>query len=103
MTADDIRIQIASDIVRDGLGVELIDESGTVLAEVFRCDAARTVVVTTFENDISLQAVERLLAVVTVRDFTCTALPVSLSKIRRSSPSSSATGRNGDRRPFDSP
>ena len=63
MTADDIRIQIASDIVRDGLGVELIDESGTVLAEVFRCDADKTVLVTTFENDISLQTVERLLAV----------------------------------------
>ncbi len=63
MAEDTIRTQVASDIVRDGLGVELIDESGSVLAEVFRCDADRTVVVTTFENDISLQAVERLIAV----------------------------------------
>jgi len=33
------RFQVASDIVRDGLGVELTDSRGNVLAEVFRCDA----------------------------------------------------------------
>src|SRR4051794_1065006 len=42
------RIQLASDIVRDGLGVELLDSDDRVVAEVFRCDADNTVIVRTF-------------------------------------------------------
>ena len=37
---------IASDITRDGLGCELIDSGGTFVAEVFRCDADKTLTLT---------------------------------------------------------
>ena len=53
--------QIASDVVRNGLGVELKDSAGTIVAEVFRCDADHTVIVTTFDNDVPIQAIEQLL------------------------------------------
>jgi hypothetical protein len=55
------RSQIASDIIRDGLGVELLDARGTVVAEVFRSDADHTVTVSTFGNDIPLYAIEDIL------------------------------------------
>jgi hypothetical protein len=32
-------MQIASDVIRDGLGVELLDGDGNVASDVFRCDA----------------------------------------------------------------
>lgn len=51
----------ASDVIRDGLGVELVDENGQALAEVFRCDADNSVLVNTFDNDIPLDALEQLL------------------------------------------
>ena len=53
--------QVASDVTRDGLGVELLDESGDVMAEVFRSDRDRTVIVTTFNYDIPLKAMELML------------------------------------------
>jgi hypothetical protein len=56
------RTQIASDIVRDGLGVELINADERVVAEVFRCDADHTVSVRTFE-DVPLHIIEWLLTV----------------------------------------
>lgn len=56
------KTQVASDIIRDGLGVELLDETGTVVAEVFRCDRDHTIVVTTFTYDIPLQAMEQLIS-----------------------------------------
>jgi hypothetical protein len=37
--------QIASDIVRDGLGIELLDATGEVVAEVFRSDGDKTILV----------------------------------------------------------
>lgn len=52
----------ASDINRDGLGVELVDEANQTVAEVFRCDADKTVIVSTFNNDIPLDALEHLLS-----------------------------------------
>ena len=55
------KTQVASDIIRDGLGVELLDEGGNVVAEVFRCDRDHTINVTTFTNDIPFQAMEQLL------------------------------------------
>jgi len=57
----EFKTQVASDVVRDGLGIELIDATGKVIAEVFRCDANHTVIVSTFGNDIPIQAVEQLL------------------------------------------
>ena len=52
----------ASDVIRDGLGVELVDENLQTVAEVFRCDSNQTVIVSTFNNDIPLDALEQLLS-----------------------------------------
>jgi hypothetical protein len=57
------KLQFASDIVRDGLGVELIDEGFNVHAEVFRCDKDHTVVFSAFSKDIPFAQIERLIAV----------------------------------------
>lgn len=51
----------ASDVIRNGLGVELVDEWGNTLAEVFRCDKDKTLIVNTFGNDISFDALEALM------------------------------------------
>ncbi len=53
--------QVASDIIRDGLGVELLDSGGDVVAEIFRCDKDHSLVVSTFGNDIPMQVMEKLL------------------------------------------
>lgn len=55
------RTQIASDVIRDGLGVELL-AGDRVVAEVFRCDANHSFSITTFGNDLPLVAVEQLIA-----------------------------------------
>jgi hypothetical protein len=39
------RYQFASDVIRDGMGLELTDENWNVLAEVFRCDANNSLTV----------------------------------------------------------
>ena len=39
-------------MIRDGLGLELLDASHTVVAEVFRCDADHTVTVRVFQESI---------------------------------------------------
>jgi hypothetical protein len=52
------KVQLASDIHRDGMGLELLD-SGVVVAEIFRCDRSKTIIVTTFKNDIPLEIFER--------------------------------------------
>ena len=36
------KYQVVSDVVRDGLGLELLDQSDNVVAEVFRCGADKT-------------------------------------------------------------
>ena len=54
--------QVASDVIRDGLGVELLSEDGQVVAEVFRCDRDHTVLLNTFSFDIPLAAIEQLIA-----------------------------------------
>jgi hypothetical protein len=56
------RTQVASDVVRDGLGVELVSESGDVLAEVFRCDADHTVSFSAFAVGLPLDGVRMLIA-----------------------------------------
>jgi hypothetical protein len=56
------KYQVASDVVRDGLGLELIDVSGNVVAEVFRCDADKTLYLNTFDYGISVQEIETLIA-----------------------------------------
>lgn len=54
-------MQVASDIVRDGLGVELL-AGDEVVAEVFRCDADHSLIATTFAQEVPLVALERLFA-----------------------------------------
>jgi hypothetical protein len=54
-------MQTASDVQRDGLGVELI-AADKVVAEVFRCDADHTLIVTTFGHDLPLVTIEELMA-----------------------------------------
>jgi hypothetical protein len=61
LMTDQWRIQVASDVARDGLGVELVGPDGSLLAEVFRCDADNTLTVGVFER-LPLGAVEWLLA-----------------------------------------
>lgn len=46
-------IQFASDVIRDGMGVELIDSKHQVLAELFRSDVTGEFHLNTFENEIA--------------------------------------------------
>lgn len=46
------RFQVASDVMRDGLGVELTDADGNVLAEIFRCDADITLKFFSFTEEL---------------------------------------------------
>jgi len=57
------RFQIASDVIRDGLGVELTDAVGHVLAEVFRCDADNSLKVSLFNDDLPFALVEKLILI----------------------------------------
>ena len=75
------RKQVVSDMVRDGLGVELFSDD-QVVAEVFRCDADHSLIITTFENDVPLVAIEELVTVARDRLQAFedgTALPVNVS------------------------
>jgi len=49
--------QVASDVQRDGLGLELI-RRGRVVAAVFRCDAGHSISVTCFEDGVPLPVFE---------------------------------------------
>ena len=50
--------QVASDVRRDGLGVELLDSRRNVVAEVFRCNANNSIFVNSFDNEIPLTVFE---------------------------------------------
>ena len=54
------RYQFASDVVRDGLSLELTDERWNPLAKVFRCDADNTLTVSVFAGGLPFTEVERL-------------------------------------------
>jgi hypothetical protein len=53
--------QVASDVDRDGLGLELLDENLDVVAEIFRSDRDHTLLVNTFSYGIPLAAIELLI------------------------------------------
>ncbi|WP_082926671.1 hypothetical protein [Cupriavidus sp. D384] len=55
------RLQFASDIQRDGLGLELLNKSGEVVAEVFRRDANNSLEVSLFDDSLPFVEIERLL------------------------------------------
>jgi hypothetical protein len=54
------RYQVASDVNRDGLGVELIAADGNVVAEVFRCDADNSLTVTFYVEAVPFAHIEKL-------------------------------------------
>jgi hypothetical protein len=60
-TIGPFQTQVVSDVVRDGLGIELVPLGGVAVAEVFRCDADHTVSVTTFGECVPLDALEMLI------------------------------------------
>jgi len=55
-------MQFASDIVRDGLGLELLDKRDNVVAEVFRCDRDHTLSVSLFDRSVPTEELDRLLS-----------------------------------------
>ncbi|WP_231600552.1 MULTISPECIES: hypothetical protein [Burkholderia] len=55
------RLQMASDVLRDGLGLELVNDHEEVVAEVFRSDVNNSVEVSLFERDLPFVEIERLL------------------------------------------
>lgn len=57
------RFQVASDVMRDGLGVELIDSDGNVLAEIFRCDVDNTLKFFSFAEELPFPLVEKLVLI----------------------------------------
>ena len=57
------RIQIASDVIRDGLGLELINTTNQVCAEAFRCDADNTLKISLFAEDLPFVQVENLVLI----------------------------------------
>lgn len=54
------RYQLAADIVRDGMSLELTDERWNPLAKVFRCDAVNTLTVSVFVAELPFTEIERL-------------------------------------------
>ncbi|MEZ0187837.1 hypothetical protein AB9X41_01200 [Ralstonia solanacearum] len=54
------QLQIASDVQRDGLGLESLNDSGKVVAEVFRSDANNSLEVSLFDDGLPFVEVERL-------------------------------------------
>jgi hypothetical protein len=56
------QMQIASDVIRDGLGVELLDGDGNIAAEVFRCDADHTVTTSIFAEGVPQVVIDELVA-----------------------------------------
>lgn len=57
------RYQFASDVVRDGMRLELTDESWHVLAEVFRCDAKHSLTITLFFEGLPFTEIEKLVSI----------------------------------------
>lgn len=55
------RTQKASDIIRDGLGLELIDKNGEVVAEVFRADNNNELIFSAFKENLPFVEVELLI------------------------------------------
>lgn len=55
------RFQLASDVIRDGLGVELLDHNHCVLAEIFRCDRDHTLTISLFTENLPFAAIEMLI------------------------------------------
>lgn len=57
------RYQFASDVIRDGMALELTDESWNVLAQVFRCDADNSLTISLFSESLPFTEVEKLVRI----------------------------------------
>jgi len=68
-------IQFASGVVRDGMGVELIDSNHRVLAELFRSDVTGEFHFTTFENEISVADIKMMFDAATEREGLSFSIP----------------------------
>jgi hypothetical protein len=53
-------LDLASDVTRNGLGLQLLDAEENFVAEIFRSDADHTVRLTTWGNEVPLAAIELL-------------------------------------------
>lgn len=61
---ENYRYQIASDVQRDGLGLELITDDYNIVAEVFRSDKEKTLTFRCFsEAELPLSIVEQMLEI----------------------------------------
>lgn len=56
-----LRFQIASDLQRDGLGMEMVDSNDRVIAEVFRSDRHKTLTLSLFVEPLPFKAVKHLM------------------------------------------
>ncbi|MDR4307944.1 hypothetical protein IHQ68_15080 [Chelatococcus sambhunathii] len=65
-TSSSFRFQVASDIHRDGLGLELW-ENEEMVAEVFRCDADNSLSFSCWKIDIPFVHVERMVKLARTR------------------------------------
>jgi hypothetical protein len=55
------KFQFASDVKRDGMGVELLDDQYDVVAEVFRYERGGAVLFTAFRQNIPIGQITELL------------------------------------------
>ena len=56
-------IQFASDVIRDGMGIELVDSSYNPLAELFRSDITGDFHLNTFGNEVSASDIQTMFRV----------------------------------------
>ena len=54
-------MQLASDVIRDGRGLELLDGTDRIVAEVFRCDADHSVTVGVFDRAVPADVIEEFI------------------------------------------
>jgi hypothetical protein len=47
---DGFYLQVVSDVMRNGMALELVEHGGAIRADVFRCDEDRSITLTIFEH-----------------------------------------------------
>jgi hypothetical protein len=62
MATSSFSFQLASDVIRDGMSLELLDANGEVVAEVFRSDVEHSVQLNTFQMGLAADAIRELAA-----------------------------------------
>jgi hypothetical protein len=60
MVSAQFRMQFASDVIRNGMGIELVASNGDVAAEVFRSDSEHTVALNVFDPTTPDAEIRRL-------------------------------------------